>query len=261
MGTTTGISWTDATINFWTGCKKVSEGCRWCYMYRDKERYGKDPTEIIEANRQRVLAQLKQIPPGSKIFTCSWSDFFIEEADGWREWAWDVIRAHPQFIWQILTKRPERITFPADYGKGWENVWIGVSIENSQVQYPRLQALYDKAYWPGMKHKLFISIEPQLSFISLLNDDVNSAYIFEQAIDWVIVGGESGNDNGKYRYRPAQLEWFRAIVKDCKDAGKAVFIKQMGTHIAKEMGLSRHGADVAEFPEDLQVQQFPPLKA
>jgi|GEM_PF-3945624 len=48
------IQWTDATINFWTGCKKVSEGCKFCYMYRDHERYGKEPSEVVSVNEKTI---------------------------------------------------------------------------------------------------------------------------------------------------------------------------------------------------------------
>lgn len=55
--------------------------------------------------------------PGMKIFTCSWSDFFIEEADEWRSEAWEIIKDTPEFIYQILTKRPERVVkcLPPDW--------------------------------------------------------------------------------------------------------------------------------------------------
>ncbi len=44
----TKIQWTNATVNFWTGCKKVSDGCKYCYMYRDKERYGSDGNDVVQ---------------------------------------------------------------------------------------------------------------------------------------------------------------------------------------------------------------------
>lgn len=127
------IQWTNATVNFWTGCKKVSPGCKFCYMYRDKERYGLDPTQVARTADKTFYAALKWKEP-KLIFTCSWSDFFIEEADdAWRADAWQVIRQTPQHTWQILTKRPERIAacLPVDWGEGYPNVWLGVSVENA----------------------------------------------------------------------------------------------------------------------------------
>ena len=77
------IQWTDDTVNFWHGCKKVSDGCKFCYMYRDKERYGQDATTILRSG-DNIFYQALKWKEGRKIFTCSWSDFFIAEADGWR---------------------------------------------------------------------------------------------------------------------------------------------------------------------------------
>ena len=77
-------------------------------------------------------------------------------------------------------------------------------------------------------------------------------------IDWVIIGGESGNDTGKYRYRPCELEWIESIINQCNKFRIPVFVKQLGTHLAKEMKLSdRHGGNIDEFPEHLQIRQFP----
>jgi protein gp37 len=76
----TKIHWTNATVNFWTGCQKVSEGCKYCYMYRDKERYKKDPRQVMRTNIATFYQALRWKEP-RLIFTCSWSDFFIKDAD------------------------------------------------------------------------------------------------------------------------------------------------------------------------------------
>jgi protein gp37 len=67
------------------------------------------------------------------VFTCSWSDWFHKDADPWRDDAWDVIRQTPTLIYQILTKRPERIKehLPTGWRNGWDNVWLGVSVESN----------------------------------------------------------------------------------------------------------------------------------
>jgi protein gp37 len=254
----TKIQWTDATVNFWSGCKKVSQGCKFCYMYRDKERYGKDPSEVIQVSEKTINKTLKHLTEPSKIFTCSWSDFFIEEADQWREAAWDVIRKHPQHQWQILTKRPERITqcLPPDWGTGWKNVWLGVSIEDNANKH-RLLTLHE------LKKKnstfiTFVSYEPALGALNLLNDKATAAEF--KRLNWMIVGGESGNNVGKYRYRPAKLEWFTVMIDQCKKAGVKVFVKQLGTHLATELALNeRHGGNIDEWTTELQVREFPKL--
>lgn len=109
MGQTTAIAWTDATQNFWQGCKKVSTGCKFCYMYRDKERYKADPTLVVRSADATFYAPLRKrsFQEPQRVFTCSWSDFFIEEADAWRPDAWYVMKRSPHLItYQILTKRP-----------------------------------------------------------------------------------------------------------------------------------------------------------
>ena len=76
--------------------------------------------------------------------------------------------------------------------------------------------------------------------------------------DWIIIGGESGNENGKYRYRPCQLDWIKEIADAFKGCGAAIFVKQMGTYLSKELKMSdRHGGNFNEFPEYLQIREFP----
>lgn len=106
MGNSSNIEWTDATWNPWHGCHKVSQGCKNCYMFRDKRRYGQDPNVVTRAASTTFYAPLKWKKP-RRIFTCSWSDFFIEEADPWRDEAFAIMALTPQHTYQVLTKRPE----------------------------------------------------------------------------------------------------------------------------------------------------------
>src|SRR5688500_10598056 len=125
------IQWTDSTVNFWHGCQKVSEGCKYCYMHRMKDKNGESGAIVKRTSDYKFYEALYWDKP-RMIFTCSMSDFFIKDADDWRDDAWDVIRRTPQHTWQILTKRPERISeclAPA-WGDGWDNVWLGVSVES-----------------------------------------------------------------------------------------------------------------------------------
>jgi protein gp37 len=101
------IEWTEATWNPWHGCHKVSAGCKNCYMFRDKAKYGQDPNVVVRS-KTRFYDPLKWKEPRT-IFTCSWSDFFIEEADPWRDEAFAIMALTPQHTYQVLTKRPERM--------------------------------------------------------------------------------------------------------------------------------------------------------
>jgi len=216
MGELSAIEWTDASYNPWRGCDKVSPGCAHCYMFREQRRYGRDPSVVVRAADATFYAPLRakawrELPPGSLVFTCSWSDWFHELADPWREEAWEVLRGRPDLTWQILTKRPERIAdhLPADWEDGWPNVWLGVSIENRRFVH-RADVLHEV---PAAVR--FISAEPLLAPIAQELD--------LEGVGWVIAGGESGP--GHRRFDP---EWAREIRDLCIGQGIPFFLKQLG---------------------------------
>ena len=257
------IQWTDATWNPWHGCVKVSPGCKFCYMFRDKERYGQDPSKVIRSVTKfhDPLKWNDTNLSGNKIFTCSWSDFFIEEADKWRPAAWNIIKNTPELNYQILTKRPERIKdcLPDDWDNGYKNVWIGISVEDQNTANERIPILNQlPAYLK------FISFEPLLEAIDLFHPDLEG-HTWDKltnelilTLDWAIIGGESGNDTGKYRYRECELKWIYDLMKAMQKEDIPVFIKQLGTHLAKENHLrDRHGGDLNEWPALLQIREFP----
>jgi len=213
-------------------------------MHRDKERYGQDPNIVVKSKTK--FNEPKKWKDPRIIFTCSWSDWFIKAADPWRDEAWDVIRLTPQHTYQILTKRPERIAdhLPDDFDS-FKNVWIGVSIEN-QKSIDRLQ--YFNSFDASVK---FVSFEPLLGPIVIPDK-------YLQLIDWAIIGGESGNDKGYYRYRPCELKWIEDLADQCKKYNIPVFIKQMGTYLSKQLKMKeRHGMHIDEFPAHLQIQEYP----
>jgi protein gp37 len=251
------IQWTDATWNIARGCSKVDADCKYCYMYRQSlngTRY--TPNQVIRT--KSVFNLPLKLKEPSRIFASSLTDFFHEDIDSYRNEAWDIIRKCPQHTFQILTKRPERITdfLPEDWGDGWNHVQLGTSI-GSQAGIERMFHLMH------VKCKTrFLSLEPLHGEIDLSEEwdlsPMNCGATLDEYIHWVIVGGESGNDNGKYKYRPCKLEWIDKIVKDCRERDVPVFVKQMGTYLAKELNLSdRHGGDMNEFPEGLRIREFP----
>lgn len=217
MGDTTAIAWTDKTWNPWHGCTKVSPGCAHCYMFRDKARYGNDPT-MVQRSKTTFTAPLKWKEP-ALVFTCSWSDWFHEDADAWRDDAWAIIKATPHLTYQILTKRPERMRehMPKDWGNGYPNVWLGTSVEN-QRWVERINAL---AAVPSVVR--FVSAEPLLGPLDLLSFSGETAPIAR--LDWIIVGGESGPDA-----RPMHELWAKDILNQCRMYGVAFFLKQLGGH-------------------------------
>lgn len=259
MGKTSGIQWTDATWNIAVGCTKVDADCKFCYMYRDGERYNYD-AHTIRRTKQAFKLPLTLKEP-SRIFTCSLTDFFHEGIDTFRHEAWEIIRKCPQHTFQILTKRPERILqcLPDDWGEGYPNVWLGTSIGSEKS----MHRLHELVAVPAKVR--FLSLEPLHGEIELpwgigcpLGVDEEFELWWGDLIHWVIVGGESGNETGHYRYRPCKLEWIQDIVDRCINERIPVFVKQLGTHLQKQLGLkTRHGGDINEFPETLRYQQFP----
>lgn len=232
MGKATGIAWTHHTWNPWQGCTKVSPGCAHCYMFRDKVRYGQDPATVVRS-KPPTFNQPRTWPEPALVFTCSWSDFFHDAADAWRADAWDIIRATPHLTYQILTKRPERIAahLPEDWGDGWGNVWLGVSVENARW----VERAVTLTEIPASVR--FLSCEPLLGSLldegevleRLLAPDYSGVAgartlpRIESPIHWVIAGGESGPDA-----RPMDLQWVRGLRNLCARGGVPFFLKQLG---------------------------------
>lgn len=208
MAEHSGIEWTDATWNPWYGCKEVSPGCAHCYARREMERYGRD-FDTVTRSKTKFTDPLTWKSP-RVVFTCSWSDWFHEAADPWRDEAYDVIRQTPQHTYLILTKRieraMERLPWSA-FGDPWPNVWLGVSVENQRFAHrARLLATLPAAV-------RFVSAEPLLGPVALNL----------RGIHWVIAGGESGPE-----WRPTDPDWLRSLRDACAGAGVKYFLKQLG---------------------------------
>jgi len=182
-------------------------------MYREKKRYGQDPTVVVRSAKQTFNLPLKHKEPHC-WFTCSWSDFLNPEADEWRPEAWDIMRRTPQHLYLVLTKLPGRFTqcLPLDWGQGYPNVWLGTTIEDERY----LRRVLGLIEAPAVRR--FLSLEPLLSAIYF------GRALNKKAIQWVITGGESDPTAP----RPMELEWVRDIHNQCKEAGIAHFHKQHG---------------------------------
>jgi protein gp37 len=120
-----------------------------------------------------------------------------------------------------------------------KNVWLGVTAENQRRADERIPALLEV---PAAVH--WISAEPLLGPVDF------SRF---KGLDWLVVGGESGN--GARRMDPS---WARDILRYCKDAGVAYHFKQKGRILAAELGCKdREGKDFSEWPEEFKIQEFP----
>lgn len=244
MGKNTGIEWTDHTWNPWQGCHRQSRGCEQCYMYREKERYGQDPTTVVRSKPATFNAPLsKKWSSPARVFACSWSDFFIKEADPWRDEAWNIIQRTPHLTYQIPTKRADRITecLPLDWGNGWPNVWLLVSIEDQLAADERLIYLRDI---PAVVHG--VSYEPAIGPWNPIRTYAGNMNINAPGwLDWVIAACESGP-----HAREASDDWFRQVRDQCQAAGVAFFLKQQVNYDNKlEKMPELDGKRWAQFPE------------
>jgi protein gp37 len=213
----TGIEWTDKTWNPTTGCKKVSPGCRYCYAEALTARFPKSfPQGFKLTLHEERLDQPKKWRTPSRIFVNSMSDLFHEEVPfTYLQEVFAVMRETPWHIYQVLTKRGERLAELAPKLDWADNIWMGVSVESQQYTH-RIDALRQV---PAAVR--FLSCEPLLGPLNLNL----------KGIDWVIVGGESG-----YQHRPIEPEWVREILHQTREADIAFFFKQWGGTHSKSGG-------------------------
>ncbi len=222
----TSIEWTDATWNPIVGCSIVSPGCQNCYAMRMTARLQAMGVEKYrgltrQSGRRHVwtgrvrldrdsLAAPQRWRAPRRIFVNSMSDLFHEELpDAAIDEVLEVVRATPQHVYQVLTKRAERLPEYFATRAAPTNLWLGVSVEDRRHGLPRIDHLRRT---PAPIR--FLSCEPLL-------EDLGAFDL--SGIDWVIVGGESGP-----RARPMEVEWAESIRRQCEAAGVAYFFKQWG---------------------------------
>jgi protein gp37 len=217
--------------------------------------------------RPEVLDQIRRIRKPQRIFMPSMSDpFHPDVKDEWLDQIFNCIYDCKHLTFQILTKRPERmvdwITHSAFLTNApLKNLWLGTSIENQQTANERCQWITQLT---EIGYTTFVSLEPLLAPIDLMRagvikqwphgTDGRGGQRYERLVTWAIVGGESGHNA-----RPCSLDWIREIVQQCKDAGIAVYIKQLGTAWAKQSGnrMDSKGGNPEVWPADLRVREFP----
>lgn len=216
----------DKIWNPWHGCHRCSEGCQNCYAYFLDKRYGRDTNEVLKNKSDFNLPVKKdksgnwKLPDGCFVRVCMASDFFIEEADAWRDEAWDFIRRRPNVTFSLLTKRAERIKdcLPADWGDGWDNVSFSVSCENQRrldERIPHLLALPAKHRW--------VSLKPFIGEVDI------APYLATGKIETVLAGGE--NYLGS---RPLHYEWVKRVHDACEEYNVELIFGQTGNVFIKD---------------------------
>jgi len=233
------IEWTHSTWNPVTGCSKVSAGCDHCYAARmarrlqamgvPKYRNGFEVTLHPEVLGEPLRRKKPQI-----IFVNSMSDLFHEKIPlNYVRRVFDVMRACPQHVFQVLTKRSKRLVRLQDKLDWPENVWMGVSVENEHYRYRINDLRKTKA------NVRFLSLEPLLGPVP----DMNLT-----GINWAIVGGESGPGA-----RPMLEEWVLDIQKQCRRHKTAFFFKQWGGINRKKTGRLLKGRSWDQMPDVPQL--------
>jgi len=233
----TKIEWTEMTWNPVTGCDKISSGCKHCYAeamakrlqamgqekYKDGFKLTLHPEALFEPYKWRK---------SKVIFVNSMGDLFHKDIPvSYIKKVFRVMKENPQHVFQVLTKRADLLRYYDS--EGWlewsHNIWMGVTVENTSVT-NRINLLR------GTNAKVkFLSCEPLLSALSNMN---------LKAIDWVIVGGESGRTP-----RPIKEEWVIDIKEQCKKADVAFYFKQWGGTNKKKAGSILKGKLYKEVPQ------------
>ena len=289
MGETSAIQWTEATWNPLVGCSRVSEGCRHCYAERTAYRLAamgnKNYAAVVKETKPAWNGTIGFVPSAlelplrwkkpRRIFVNSMSDLFHEKVQyEWIDEIFAVMGQCPQHVFQVLTKRPERMQrYLADFDTPLPNVWIGVSVEDQETADERIPILLN-----SKAAVRWVSYEPALGLASFFGPD-SPTWNRDGGLDWIVVGGESGPDA-----RPFDLAWARQTIAQCRAGGVPVFMKQLGarpwwdgigpppaehvylapaTKFNGQVGWDldclrdRWGGTMEEWPVDLRVREYP----
>lgn len=287
MSANTLIQWAHHSFNIVWGCIKVSPGCENCYAATMAKRLGLDIWGPAKTTPRRTFgakhwaeplkwnAAAERAGERRRVFCSSMADIGEDHPTVAEELKklWPLIKATPWLDWLLLTKRPERYPeiLPDDWGEGYDNVWLGTSVESQAYVWraEKLREVKARVY--------FISAEPLLEWVSFWD-------LFRglgpDEMWWLIIGGESGT-----RARPFDIGWVISLLRECSEFGVYAFVKQLGAVPMEEEDAWRervptrllsaknrkrvpagfvplklkdsHGGTIEEWPEELRVREFP----
>ncbi|HEX2224626.1 MAG TPA: phage Gp37/Gp68 family protein [Thermoanaerobaculia bacterium] len=246
MGQNTAIEWAGSTWNPVTGCTKISQGCKHCYAERMSERLQlMGQPNYRNGFRLTLQPRMLELPltwkKPQRIFVNSMSDLFhVDVPLDYIQQVFDVMRRAHWHRFQVLTKRADRLAELDPFLDWPDNVWMGVSVENSD-HVDRIDFLRQTR-----ARVRFLSLEPLLGPLHDL--DLRN-------IHWAIVGGESGP-----KARPVEESWILDLRDQCRAAGVAFFFKQWGGTNKKKSGRLLEGRTWDEVPE-VPSEAAPGLKA
>lgn len=213
--------------NPWHGCIKISEGCEHCYMIDADAQRGLDGTKIFRTKTE-FDAPLKRgrdgwfkVDSGEMMRVCMNSDFFLEEADEWRDEAWNIISERPDVKFFLLTKRAHRIKecLPCDWYSGWENVMLNVTCENQMRADERIPYLLNIP----AKHK-GIMCAPFIGSVKI------SKYLETGQIEQVVCDGERCKEGA----RPCNYDWVKSLREECEKYNVSFTFMSTGTNFIKD---------------------------
>ncbi|HEY1031190.1 MAG TPA: phage Gp37/Gp68 family protein [Flavipsychrobacter sp.] len=236
------IEWTEMTWNPTTGCTKISAGCKYCYaevMAKRLQAMGIE--KYKDAFAVRTHSDALNVPyqwKSSKVvFVNSMSDLFHPQIPlDFIQKVFKVMNENPQHVFQVLTKRADRLLELHNKLRWTHNIWMGVSVENQKVV-DRIDFLRQT----NARVK-FLSCEPLIGALPNMN---------LQGIDWVIVGGESGR-----KPRPMDVDWVLDIQQQCEQAQVAFFFKQWGGTNKKKTGRLLNGRTYDEMPGFNSIEEL-----
>lgn len=233
------IEWTDASWNPITGCTPVSRGCQNCYartMARRLRAAGLPKYKrgfSLTLHPDQLYLPLEWKRP-RRIFVNSMSDLFHEDVPLlFILQVFQTVEATPRHIYQVLTKRSERLLSLAKKLTWPGNLWLGVTVESMEY----IDRIRHLRKVPAAVR--FVSFEPLLSAIPRL--DLRN-------IDWAIVGGESGPFS-----RPMQQDWVRAIRDYCIQTSTPFFFKQWGGSRRRRNGSVLDSRIWHQYPDSQQI--------
>lgn len=237
MAGKTKIEWTEYSWNPITGCTKISNGCANCYActLANRLRAMSNPRYEngfnVTIHKDLIEAPLNWKSP-RRIFVNSMSDIFHEDIpDEIIFQIFDTMNKAHWHTFQVLTKRSKRMIEMSPEITWTPNIWMGVTVENSDVMH-RLSDLKNT----DAKLK-FVSAEPLLSSLSRID---------LKGVDWLIVGGESGHG-----FRKVKEEWVIELRDLAQEMNVPFFFKQWGGHNKKKSGRLLHGETYDGYPRTL----------
>lgn len=283
------INWADETPNPGPGCRRKSPGCKNCFAIMSAWQHAGHPNPKISSVYagltvrgadgrpdwsgetrfipERALAVLRKRKP-RRLFWNSMGDLFYQGFSLEQiAFVFAVMACTPQHVHLLLTKEHARmraiLTSPgfraavqeqmavigatagqiSQFTLPIRNLHLGVSAENQYWWDIRVPYLTDCR---GIAGVLWVSAEPMIDAIDM------AARL--PGLHWIVTGGETGKLSD---IRYTELNWLIDAHRQCADADIPSWMKQTGTLLARDLGITPPGEDLDELPPELRFRELP----